>query len=91
MIEGDNRRADKGLVCGTSVVLATIILTAYLAYLKQPSYGIAAIITELAVLGGVFVYNSKRREKERKDRRETSAKNRQPQSQEEEPKALQED
>jgi uncharacterized membrane protein len=91
VIEGDNRRADRGLICGTSVVLATILLTAYLAYLKQPSYGIAAIITELAILGGVFVYNTKRREAERKDRLETLAKNRQPKSKDQAPKASPED
>jgi len=52
-------------------------LTAYLATLKQSPYGIAAIITELAVLGGVFLYGSNKREKERRDRAELMTKQKQ--------------
>ena len=59
---------------GGIIVMGTISLTAYLASLGQAAPGIGVIIAELAGLAGVFVYGSKRREKERRDRIELLAK-----------------
>ena len=55
------------------IVIGTIGLTAYLASLGHAAPGIGVVIAELAAFAGVFVYGSKRREKERRDRIELLA------------------
>lgn len=74
VIDGDSKRAYAGLWVGGIIVMGTISLTAYLASLGQAAPGIGVIIAELAGLAAVFVYGSKRREKERRDRIELLAK-----------------
>lgn len=65
VIEGDNRRADRGQRFGFIVAMTAIIGGFVLIGMGKNGYGIAAILGALASLVGSFIYSSETRKKER--------------------------
>ncbi len=61
VIEGDVRRADRGLWCGTAVVLVAILAGSGLVYAGENVSGLGIIFTGLGTLAGVFIYGTKNR------------------------------
>lgn len=54
-----------GLACATTVVLATLGLTAYMASIHEGLWGLAAVLGEISAIAGAFVYSTKKNSEER--------------------------
>ena len=68
VIEGDTRRANIGQVMAFILSLITIVGGFILVVLGKDILGIAAIISSLATLLGVFMYGAHTRRKERENK-----------------------
>jgi uncharacterized membrane protein len=65
VIEGDNRRADRGQIFGFIIALIALLGGFGLIAAGKDGFGIASVLGSLATLTGVFVYGSISRKKER--------------------------
>jgi uncharacterized membrane protein len=70
VIEGDNRRANWGLVCGFTFGLIVFVLSFILIMYGHDWAGVALATTDLVVLVGTFVYGTRARRQERERRNE---------------------
>jgi uncharacterized membrane protein len=66
VIHSDNFRATLGVICGLVITLAALACGSYLIINGHDWAGATIIITDLAVLVGVFVYGTQSRREERK-------------------------
>ncbi len=67
VIGGDVKRSNRGLICGTVVMLATLALCAYLGKSPQMVYALALLVAEMGSLLAAFLYVDTKRRKERDD------------------------
>ncbi len=67
VVNGDNSRANWGLISGTLITMTVIIACTILAIYnkEQALIAIGVIVLNLATLAGIFVYGSRSRRKER--------------------------
>ena len=67
VIDGDNKRANWGLVCATAisiiVVIACVVIATLNKELSLAAFGV--IVLNMATLAGAFLYGSQSRKKER--------------------------
>lgn len=65
VIDGDVRRADRGLIFGWIFAMALLAASVYLIATGHEGIGVMGLLGELAVLGGSFIYADYRRRQER--------------------------
>lgn len=65
VIESDIKQSQCGAILGFLIAIAAISAGTFLAYIGRPTEGLAAIITALGGLVGVYVWGSYQRRKER--------------------------
>lgn len=65
VIEGDIRRADRGLIAGWTFAMALLGASLYLIANGHESIGVTGLLGELAILGGSLVYSHYQRRQER--------------------------
>jgi uncharacterized membrane protein len=70
VIEGDDRRANWGLVCGFTFGLIVFALSFILILYGHDWAGVALATTDLVVLVGTFVYGTRVRRQQRERRKE---------------------
>jgi uncharacterized membrane protein len=68
VVEGDNKRANKGQWMAFALAFLTIIGGFYLIYLSKDILGISAILGSLAALAGTFIIGNKSRREERSNK-----------------------
>lgn len=70
VIEGDNRRANWGVVIGAAVAVLGLVLSFIMVMSGFGIYGTIIGVLDLATLVGVFVYGTNSRRKERENKAE---------------------
>lgn len=65
VIKGDIRRADWGLILGWIFALTLLVASVYLIATDHEGIGVTTFLTEMAVLGGAFVYGTIKRRQDR--------------------------
>lgn len=68
VITSDIRQSYFGSILGFIIALSAIVSGTFLAYIGQPTEGIAAIISALAGIIGVYAWGSHQRRKEREQK-----------------------
>jgi uncharacterized membrane protein len=65
VVSGDVKRSDRGLVFAFILSGIVVLGSILLIYMDKPIEAFALVVLNLATLAGVFIYNSRRRERER--------------------------
>lgn len=68
VVESNTQSQTQGLWLGFILAIVVVISGAFLIYLGHDVYGLAAIITALASLVGVFIYGKYQQKKELKEK-----------------------
>lgn len=68
VLQGNNQRANYGLIAGWSMLLLTLGTSVYMVAHGQAVAGITQFVLALAALVGVFVYGTNSRKEERAER-----------------------
>jgi uncharacterized membrane protein len=74
VITADIIRAYAGVICGFLITVMAFVIGGYLIYLGHDWAGATIIITDLAVLVGVFIYGTQTRKQQLQAKREASDK-----------------